>query len=296
MIPAVLLDYLDRGWPIFPCRPDGSSDPKAPLTTHGFLDASTDHGEVADWLARWPRANWAIATGYPGPDVLDVEGPDKPGGSGFRAWNQLVGAGIVGGWSRLVETPSRGFHAYYPGTDRAKSAALTKDHHLDYQAVGAYVLAPPSVVNGKPYAVAEVRPSGGRLDWQACVDLLTAPREPMPWEKSRPAPVAERRRDGQDGRLTEIDLYNRGADWGELLGEDGWSRRGRYWCRPGKAAGHSASIGADGRLYVFSTSVEAFETRPDGRASGLSPFDYVTAARHGGDRRAALRELRAVRV
>ena len=49
--------------------------------------------------------NVAIATGAPGPDVLDVD--VKPDGSGFAAFNRLKQAGLLTGARALVRTPTR---------------------------------------------------------------------------------------------------------------------------------------------------------------------------------------------
>ena len=51
----------------------------------------------------------AIATGAPGPDVLDVD--VKPDGNGFAAFNRLKRAGLLTGAGALVRTPSGGLHA-----------------------------------------------------------------------------------------------------------------------------------------------------------------------------------------
>ncbi len=74
--------YADVGWPVFPCRP-GS---KEPATEHGFFNATMDHRQVERWWRRHPDANVAIATGAPGPDVLDVD--RKNGKSGYPALRQ----------------------------------------------------------------------------------------------------------------------------------------------------------------------------------------------------------------
>ena len=62
------LAYAERGWPVFPCQ----ANRKTPATTHGYQDATTDERQITDWFTRRPGCNLAIATGTPGPDVLDI--------------------------------------------------------------------------------------------------------------------------------------------------------------------------------------------------------------------------------
>jgi hypothetical protein len=50
--------FAERGLAVFPCKRD-----KAPLTSHGFKDASTDTGRISDWWTKHPEANIGIATG-----------------------------------------------------------------------------------------------------------------------------------------------------------------------------------------------------------------------------------------
>jgi hypothetical protein len=162
------LAYAAAGWPVFPCKPDQ----KAPDTAHGFKDATTDPAVIRGWWSASPRRNVAIATGAPGPDVLDVD--VKPDGSGFAAFNRLKAAGLLTGARALVRTPSGGLHAYYAGTSQP-SGRLVRDF-LDFKAAGGYVLAPPSVVSGKPYELLDKRQASGRIDWQAVRKLLDPPR------------------------------------------------------------------------------------------------------------------------
>src|SRR5579859_6740619 len=84
------LAYACIGWPVFPCRPGQ----KTPATTRGFLDATTDPERITAWWTAVPGRNLAIATGAPGPDVLDVD--VRPSGSGFAAFNQLRREGVIG--------------------------------------------------------------------------------------------------------------------------------------------------------------------------------------------------------
>ncbi len=163
--------YARAGWPVFPLIPGE----KVPLSrTHGFQDASTDPGRIADWWGRNPDRNVGIATGAPGPDVLDVDQHGEAG-NGFGAFQRLQRAGLVTGASALVRSPSGGFHAYYAGTDQ-RSGKLPA-HHLDFRAQGGYIVAPPSRVGGREYELAR-RPGGGAtLDWAAVRQLLEPERE-----------------------------------------------------------------------------------------------------------------------
>ena len=61
------LAYAARGWPVFPCQPGQ----KIPATSHGYRDATTSPRQITEWFTRHPGRNLAIATGTPGPDVLD---------------------------------------------------------------------------------------------------------------------------------------------------------------------------------------------------------------------------------
>jgi hypothetical protein len=121
------MGYAARGWPVFPC-PAGS---KAPATRHGYRDATTDPGRITAWFRTNPDRNVAIATGAPGPDVLDVD-QHGPGKDGYRALALLTGAGLTEGAAALVRTPSGGLHAYFAGTGQ-RNRHLPR-HHLDFLA------------------------------------------------------------------------------------------------------------------------------------------------------------------
>jgi Bifunctional DNA primase/polymerase, N-terminal len=100
-----------RGWPVFPCR----AGQKTPATTHGHLDATTDPAQITAWFRRPPGWNLAIATGAPGPDVLDVD-QHGPAGNGYAAFARLSKAGLLDGAAAYVRTPSGGLHAYFTGS------------------------------------------------------------------------------------------------------------------------------------------------------------------------------------
>ena len=103
------LAYADAGWPVFPVAPGGKApalpaahppgDPAAAACQgecgrdgHGFRDATTDPGKIREWWGGGHAGrNVGIATGAPGPDVVDVD--VREDGSGFAALNRAQARG-----------------------------------------------------------------------------------------------------------------------------------------------------------------------------------------------------------
>jgi Bifunctional DNA primase/polymerase, N-terminal len=162
------LAFAESGWPVFPCQPGQ----KIPVTRHGFLDATTDQEQITRWFTGHPDWNLAIATGAPGPDVLDVDQHGQAG-NGFAAFNRLTRAGLLDGATAYVRTPSGGLHAYFTGTGQRNGHLPA--HHIDFRSTGGYVLTPPSQVDGKPYQLIKTPGGDGRLDWAAATQLLRPP-------------------------------------------------------------------------------------------------------------------------
>lgn len=208
---AVALDLAARGWPVFPCVPGA----KRPLTRHGLHDATTDPDRIRTWWARTPSANLAVPTGPGTVDVLDID--RRPTGSGYPAFRVLAEAGLIGGATAVIATPSGGIHVYFPGTDQPSGRA--PEHFVDFKAAGGYVLVPPSVVNGAPYHRLRRRPGPGRpLDWATARTLLTPPTATI-----RHAPGHRAARGASVASL---------ADWVASLPE-GRRNNGAFWaaCR-----------------------------------------------------------------
>ena len=80
-----------RGWPVHPVNPKL----KAPLTSHGYKDATLDLELIEAWRTRWPPAVWSIATGeISGVVALDFDLRQK-------------GGRIIWGIDGLVDTSAR---------------------------------------------------------------------------------------------------------------------------------------------------------------------------------------------
>ena len=164
------LAHAARGWPVFPCQ----AGQKTPATAHGYRDATTDPDQITAWFTRNPHQNLAIATGAPGPDVLDVD-DHGPAGNGYPALAELSRAGLLDSAAAYVRTPNGGLHAYFTGS--AQRNGHLPAHHLDFRSHGGYVLAPPSQIDGKPYHLIRTLNADGALDWGAVTALLEPQRQ-----------------------------------------------------------------------------------------------------------------------
>ena len=212
----------DAGWRVFPAEPGG----KRPATLHGFLDGTTNHKQIQDYWRSDPRFNVAVATGSPGPDVLDVDKHQE--GDGFAAFNKLQRADLVRDPMAVVRTPSGGFHAYYKGTNQRNGHI--PGVHVDFRSQGGYVVAPPSRIADRTYSVERKQASADTFDWSAAKRVL----EPQP--ERQPCKPPER-----DG--------DRPRDLSHLPGwvasqPEGNRNHGLFWasCRAAEA-GDTATLG-----------------------------------------------------
>jgi hypothetical protein len=164
------LACAQKGWLVFPCHPGR----KVAATSNGYRDATTDRAQVREWFAGHPELNLAVATGAPGPDVLDVDLLGLEPDAFHGVWH-LREAGLLNGATAAIDTPSGGLHLYFEGSRRPSDQL--PGWHLDLIAKGGYVLVPPSRVAGRPYTGVNIpAKQPGRLDWDAAVKLLDPSR------------------------------------------------------------------------------------------------------------------------
>jgi hypothetical protein len=144
---AAAMFYVRSGLPVFPLIPNG----KIPLPgrldccwgshRRGCTDALTNVSAVEHWWTQHPTSNIGLATGH-AVDVIDQDGPGS-----WRAW--LDGAdwpAVLG----VVSTPRPGgVHRYIRRTGYRNGQQIAPG--IDYRGAGGYVVAPPSVIDGRRY-------------------------------------------------------------------------------------------------------------------------------------------------
>lgn len=153
---ATALDYAKKGWPVFPCNPKESTDPrkkgqpdKKPLTKNGFQDATTDLMKVRNWWEKWPDALIGIPTGaYSGIVVLDSDIERNGKGKLIKDGEGNLQAEMARrGWT-LPETMHAitargGMHRLFkfvPGTKCSTDVIP----NVDVRGAGGYFIAPGS--------------------------------------------------------------------------------------------------------------------------------------------------------
>jgi hypothetical protein len=138
---SAALRYAELGYRVFPCAPSG----KAPLTEHGFHDATTDQEEIERWWTQHPNANIGIPAA--GLVVIDIDGEANPWPGDPERSADLAQTGAMG------LTPRGGRH-YLFRRPAGKSWRCTESRlapHVDTRTDGGYILVPPSVVEGRAY-------------------------------------------------------------------------------------------------------------------------------------------------
>jgi Bifunctional DNA primase/polymerase, N-terminal len=169
--------YAEVGIPVFPCEPNGKRPhpamrPPSDGDPSGLHRATTDPAAVERWWQAHPESNIGLRTGVVF-DVLDVDVKnDAPG------WESLTRAarhGFTVGVFAQASTPSGGAHLLLSPSGEGNHSKASLG--LDTRGVGGYVLAAPSVIDGKRYEWSWVDPArfGPVLDWSGITGLLSPP-------------------------------------------------------------------------------------------------------------------------
>jgi hypothetical protein len=146
--------------PVFPCSVD-----KAPLTPHGFKDASDDPDKIYSAFSAAPSAALiGIATG----DIVAVDIDRKNGKNGFQ-WPVLAELPLT----RTQATPSGGEHRLYrlPPGRRLRGSLSGLFDGIDIKADGGYIATGPGYRWTNDEDIATLS--------EAQCDLLSRPAKPL---------------------------------------------------------------------------------------------------------------------
>lgn len=174
--------YAACGFPVFPCDPKT----KAPLTRHGFKDATRERAAIAAYWAEHPGAMIGMPTGQAsGVFALDLDTDDDTGEALGEAW--LASAGL----GRLLDgpgamTPSGGRHIYFraDGLGEGLRNTTNKAAGVDTRGDGGYVILPGSAGPAGTYQAV----NGGVID-QALPSLPKTLLEALPGKSKAAKPI-----------------------------------------------------------------------------------------------------------
>ncbi len=239
--------YAERGWHVFPLHPGGKQpalhgEDRCPHSgpcrdTHKGWEqrATTDLCRIYECWRHGPY-NIAIACGPSSLVVIDL---DVPQGT-VAPPSEWVGSGICDGAGVLaclcerrgqpwpsetftVATPHGGTHLYFAAASglRSRNTAGRLGWCIDTRAVGGYVVAPGSVVAGRPYIVVSPAPPAPLPAWLAsrlAEPVMSSPTGQLPVRGvadaaryGRAVLDRETRRVAQANRGQRNDTLNRAA-------------------------------------------------------------------------------------
>lgn len=309
----IALPWAAGGFSVIPILPDGTKRPS--VRWSDYMRRRMDDLELDRWWGGGSDYGVAVVCGAisGNAEMLELEGAVTDAGSLFAIRQECVKRGIVDTWDAVSLapgysewTPSGGLHMIYrvadhevPGNEKVAQAADGKTL-VETRGEGGYTIVAPSTgrchLSGESWeTVAGEQGKVLVLSWAERCKLHEAIRAALHQLPERevfvPATPATLIQPG----TRPGDAYNAIVSWHDILVPQGWTvfgRRGRevLWTRPDKdpRAGHSATTGhsASGdRMYVFSSSAGLPTEEP------LSKFFVYAHYHHGGDMRAATREL-----
>lgn len=305
----------DAGLSVIPIKTDGSKA-VALSSWKPYQKQLPTEGELRRWFGRGQSLGIAIIGGAVSGslEMLDFDAPEL-----IAEWCELVEEAAPGLLERLpqVETPTGGLHIFYrckmiagnqklaareievaPGT---KGSIKRDDKHwkvetlIETRGSGGYVITAGSPVachpSCKPYKLVHGDLKAISIITPAERDILLSCARSFNQHVKPSQQVAPERQARAAGLKPGADFNQRG-DVRALLERHGWrflrkGAAGELWQRPG-GEHTSATLFADGKLYVFSTNAEPFE-----HERSYSPFAIFATLEHCGDFQAAAKALAA---
>lgn len=135
------INYAKSGIKVFPLAPNSK---KGQVLQSWKYEATTDIEKIRQWWDANPNYNIGIA---PDEKLLIVDVDVKNNHFGFESLKKY---GNYLPTTAKVETPSGGIHLYYNVKEKFSNRTDLYDG-IDVKTAGGYVVAPPSVIDGKSY-------------------------------------------------------------------------------------------------------------------------------------------------
>lgn len=150
------LQYVARGWFIFPIKPGQ----KKPPLVKWREESSNDPEKIKEWLIKWPDANIGLDCGKSGIVIIDIDDNDERDGS--YNWAELTGKLEINIATPTVITGTSGQHLYFkaPEDRKLKTGSDVLASGIDVRAWGGYAVLPPSI-----------HPNGIRYEWEVTYDI-----------------------------------------------------------------------------------------------------------------------------
>ena len=187
------LKYHDQGLTVIPVTPSKKHPPL--ISWKHVQESRPSREQVEKWWTDNPNANIAIVTGK----ISNLSVIDFDGREGMESFRDHLQGDLPA--TRVHRTPN-GSHMLFQYAPALKTTAGILPG-VDIRSEGGYIIAPPSIVDGKPYTV--LRP-------RAIQPLLKLPRSFN--GSSRPAP-AQQASAPQDSPSWVTDAISNGAGHGQ---------------------------------------------------------------------------------
>jgi hypothetical protein len=189
---AIALKLSERGFFLFPLKPNG----KRPVRKGWQAVSTRDRDQLRKWFGSGRAYNIGIDTEKSGLVVVDCD-VKREGVNGIDNFLQIAGG--IEPDTLTVETASGGRHFVFRA-DPVKSTAGVLAPGVDIKSRGGFVVAPGSVIDGKPYRVVRSAPARPAPAWltTTIADAYTAAAPVAKLasvvELDTPAAIAEARR------------------------------------------------------------------------------------------------------
>lgn len=305
--------YHAAGLCVLPAVREGDKKrPTLPEWT-GYQSQLSSSAEMDRWFGgNRPAQSMCVVAGRVSGDLEMVD--FDLGGDAFEPWRAIVEAEAPGLLDRLVveSTPSGGRHVVYrcpdslgssvklaarrfPADGPDETVILGRSYKPRYDSSsGSYFVLVTLIETRGEGGLFLCAPSPGYEITQgdlAAVPVITADeRETLltaarSLDEAPPPPVVGTSSSSWTGGIRPGDDFNTRGDPRPILEAAGWrcvrTGENEHWCRPGKAAGTSATL-KNGVFYVFTSNAPPFEP-----GTGYAPFAVYTLLEHAGDFSAA---------